>query len=130
MDRRWLILIVGLLAMIAGCAYQYGLPYLIPALRADRGLSLRQAAMLISCPVAGLLVALALWGIAVDRWGERITLGTGMAVAGLALAVATTAHGTVPLGACFVVAGAAGASIHAASGRLILGWFAARERGL
>lgn len=130
MDRRWLILIVGLLAMIAGCAYQYGLPYLIPALRANRGLSLRQAAVLISCPVAGLLVALALWGIAVDRWGERITLGTGLAVAGLALAVATTAHGTVPLGACFVVAGAAGASIHAASGRLILGWFAARERGL
>jgi sugar phosphate permease len=130
MSRRWLILIVGLLAMIAGCAYQYGLPYLIPALRADRGLSLRQAAVLISCPVAGLLIALALWGIAVDRWGERITLGTGLAAAGLALAGATTVHGTVPLGACFVVAGAAGASIHAASGRLILGWFAARERGL
>jgi sugar phosphate permease len=34
------------------------------------------------------------------------------------------------LGACLVVAGAAGASVHAASGRLILGWFAARERGL
>jgi sugar phosphate permease len=34
------------------------------------------------------------------------------------------------LGACLVVAGAAGASVYAASGRLILGWFAARERGL
>lgn len=130
MNRRWLILFVGLFAMIAGCAYQYGLPSLIPALRADQGLSLREAAVVISCPVAGLLVALALWGIAVDRWGERVILATGLSVAGLALLAATTTSGTVALGGCFFVAGAAGASIHAASGRLILGWFAARERGL
>lgn len=130
MNRRWLILIVGLFAMIAGCAYQYGLPYLIPALRADYGLSLREAATVISCPVAGLLVALTLWGVAADRWGERLVLGTGLTVAGLSLAAATTTSGTVPLGLCFFVAGVGGASIHAASGRLILGWFAAHERGL
>ncbi|WP_345471465.1 MFS transporter [Actinoallomurus oryzae] len=130
MNRRWLILIVGLFAMIAGCAYQYGLPYLIPALRADRGLSLRDAATLISCPVAGLLIALALWGIAADRWGERIILSIGLTIAGLALLAATTVASTPALGACFFVAGAGGASIHAASGRLILGWFAAHERGL
>jgi sugar phosphate permease len=130
MNRRWLILLVGLLAMIAGCAYQYGLPYLIPALRAQQGLTLREAAILISCPVAGLLVALTLWGMAADRWGERIILGSGLAVAGLALLAATAVHHTAALGACFVVAGAGGASIHAASGRLILGWFAAHERGL
>ena len=130
MNRRWLILIVGLFAMIAGCAYQYGLPYLIPALRADNGLSLREAAIVISCPVAGLLVALTLWGIAADRWGERIILGTGLTIAGLALLSAASTSGTVPLGVCFFAAGAGGASIHAASGRLILGWFAAHERGL
>jgi sugar phosphate permease len=130
MNRRWLILIVGLIAMIAGCAYQYGLPYLIPTLRADNGLSLREAAIVISCPVAGLLVALTLWGIAADRWGERIILCTGLSIAGLALLAATRTSGTAQLGACFFVAGAGGASIHAASGRLILGWFAAHERGL
>ncbi|MDN3357469.1 MFS transporter [Actinomadura sp. DC4] len=130
MNRRWLILIVGLFAMIAGCAYQYGLPYLIPALRADRGLSLREAAILISCPVAGLLVALTLWGIAADRWGERIILCAGLSVAGASLLFATTTSATSALGVCFFVAGAGGASIHAASGRLILGWFAAHERGL
>ncbi|MCW2948681.1 MAG: transporter [Actinoallomurus sp.] len=130
MNRRWLVLLVGVLAMIAGCAYQYGLPYLIPALRADRGLSLSQAAILISCPVAGLLVALTLWGMAADRWGERIILSGGLTIAGLALLAATAVHHTVALGACLLVAGAGGASIHAASGRLILGWFAAHERGL
>ncbi|GAB3965621.1 MFS transporter [Actinoallomurus acanthiterrae] len=116
--------------MVAGCAYQYGLPYLIPALRADAGISLSQAATLISCPVAGLLVSLALWGVAADRWGERVVLATGLTVAGGALLAAATVHHLVALGACFFVAGAGGASIHAASGRLILGWFAAHERGL
>lgn len=130
MNRRWSVLGVGLLAMIAGCSYQYGLPYLIPALRAGAGLSLGQAATLISCPVAGLLVSLALWGVAADRWGERIILATGLALAGAALLAAATVHHPVALGVCFFVAGAGGASIHAASGRLILGWFAAHERGL
>src|SRR4051812_33858767 len=116
MNRRWLILLVGLFAMIAGCAYQYGLAYLIPALRADRGMSLREAAIVISCPVAGLLVALTLWGIAVDRWGERLVLTAGLSVAGLALLAATTTSRTVTLGSCFFLAGAGGASIHAASG--------------
>src|SRR4051812_4081282 len=130
MSRRWSVLIVGLFAMVAGCAYQYGLPYLIPALRADAGISLSQAATLISCPVAGLLVSLALWGVAADRWGERVVLATGLTVAGGALLAAAAVHHLVSLGFCFFVAGAGGASIHAASGRLILGWFAARERGL
>ena len=130
MNRRWLILVVGLVAMIAGCAYQYGSPYLIPVLRADNGLSLREAAIVISCPVAGLLIALTLWGVAADRWGERIILCTGLSVAGVALLAATTTSSTSALGVCFFVAGAGGASIHAASGRLILGWFAAHERGL
>src|SRR3954465_4297120 len=113
--------------MIAGCAYQYGLPYLIPALRADNGLSLREAAVVISCPVAGLLVALTLWGMAADRWGERLILSSGLTVAGLALLAATTPSRPPALSGCFFAAGVGGASIHAASGRLILGWFAAHE---
>lgn len=129
MGKRWLMLVVGLLAMVAGCAYQFGLPYLIPALRAD-GLSLGQASVLVSTPIAGLLVSLALWGAIADRWGERVTLGAGLGIAGLALLAASGTRHPMALGACLFVAGLGGASIHAASGRLILGWFAARERGL
>ena len=127
--RRWLVLAVGMLAMTAGCAFQFGLPYLIPALR-DEGLSLSRAGMLAACPTAGLVLTLAAWGSAADRCGERWVLASGMGLAGVVLLLATTVHGTLALGACFVLAGAAGASVHASSGRLILGWFPARERGL
>src|SRR5262249_9948066 len=88
------------------------------------------AGVIVACPTAGLLLTLVAWGAAADRWGERRILATGLGVAGLVLLAAARARGMVALGACLVVAGAAGASVYAASGRLILGWFGARERGL
>jgi sugar phosphate permease len=127
--RRWTALAVGSGAMTAGCAFQFGLPYLIPALRAD-GLSLEQAGVLVGCPMAGLLCTLIAWGAAADRWGERLVLSAGLGLAGLALLGASAVHSALALGVCLVAAGAGGASVHAASGRLILGWFAAHERGL
>ena len=127
--RRWLVLAAGTVAVTAGSAFQYGLAYLIPALRAD-GLSLAQAGVIVACPTAGLLLTLVAWGAAADRWGERLILTSGLGMAGLVLLAATQARGMAALGACLVLAGAAGAAVYAASGRLILGWFAARERGL
>jgi len=127
--RRWVALSIGSGAMIAGCAFQFGLPYLIPALRAD-GLSLEQAGVLVACPIAGLLCTLIVWGAVADRFGERLVLSTGLGLAGVALLGAATVHSPYALGGCLVLAGAGGASVHAASGRLILGWFAAHERGL
>ena len=115
--------------MAAGCTFQFGPAYLIPAFRGE-GLSLGQAGLLAAAPSAGLLATLVAWGAAADRWGERIVLTTGLALAGITLVAATAARGTAALGICFVPAGAAGASVHASSGRLILGWFAAHERGL
>jgi sugar phosphate permease len=123
------VLFAGMVAMTAGCTFQYGLAYLIPAFRAE-GLSLEQAGILVACPTAGLLLTLVAWGAAADRWGERLVLGLGLALAGVVLLAATTVHGTAALGACLAAAGAAGASVYAASGRLILGWFPARQRGL
>jgi sugar phosphate permease len=127
--RRWLILLIGLIAMTEGCTFQYGLAYLIPALR-HAGFSLELASVLVACPTAGLLLTLIGWGYAADRWGERIVLASGLGAAGLILILASLVHGAVALGLCLVLGGAAGGSVFAASGRLILGWFARHERGL
>jgi MFS family permease len=123
------VLFGGVVAITAGCAFQFGLPYLVPSLRAE-GLSLGQAATLVACPAVGLLLTLVAWGVAADRWGERVVLTLAMALAVPALVGAAVATGPVPRGGCLVAAGAAGAGVHAASGRLILGWFGAHERGL
>ncbi|GAA2863754.1 MFS transporter [Actinoplanes cyaneus] len=127
--RRWLVLAIGMIAMTSGCAFQFGLAYLIPALRAD-GLSLATAGLLAAAPTAGLLTTLIAWGAAADRWGERLVLSAGLAASGAILLVATRVQDPVRLGVCFLLAGAAGAAVHASSGRLIMGWFRAGERGL
>jgi sugar phosphate permease len=128
-NRRWLVLFIGLIALTAGCTYQYGLAYLIPALR-HQGFSLEQAGLLVACPTIGLLLTLIGWGAAADRWGERVVLSAGLGLAGLILIATRDVRGAVGLGVGLALAGAAGGSVFAASGRLILGWFARRERGL
>jgi nitrate/nitrite transporter NarK len=127
--RRWRILFVGLIAMTAGCTFQYGIAYLIPALRQE-GFSLELASVLVACPTIGLLLTLIAWGAAADRWGERVVLSAGLGLAGLILLVAREVPGVTGLAVCLALAGAAGGSVFAASGRLILGWFARSERGL
>ncbi len=126
---RWLILLIGLIALTAGCTFQYGLAYLIPALRRE-GLSLELASILVACPTAGLLLTLYGWGAAADRWGERVVLSTGLGLAGGVLLLGGSVHSTAGLAAVLALAGASGGSVFAASGRLILGWFARHERGL
>lgn len=123
------MLVVGFLAMTAGCTFQYGLPYALPALRAA-GMPLSQAGLLVASPIAGLLLSLIAWGAAADRWGERRILTLGLGSAGLVLLAAVAAGGPVGLGLAFLLAGCASAAVHAASGRLILGWFPQNERGL
>src|SRR5215475_4424515 len=85
-SRRWLILFVGLVALTAGCTFQYGLAYLIPALRHE-DMSLELASVLIACPTGGLLLTLIGWGAAADRFGERVVLSTGLTAAGVMLLV-------------------------------------------
>lgn len=133
--RRWVVLSVGLGAQSASCMFLYGLPAVAPTLRAPgavtrAGLSLGEVGVVVAAPPVGLLLALIAWGALADRIGERVVIAGGMAVATAALGLASTVHGLIPLSLVLVAAGVGGASVSAASGRMILGWFSARERGL
>src|ERR1700735_203952 len=115
--QRWVVLVAGLFAMTAGCTFQYGLAYLIPAFRAE-GLSLEQTGILVACPTAGLLLTLVAWGAAADRWGERLVLGAGLALAGTLLVIGANVHGTAALGACLAAGGGGGAARDGGAGGL------------
>lgn len=137
-SRRWWILGLGVAAQAASCMFAYGLPYMLPELRRAYGLSLGSASLLVTSPVIGVLLALIAWGAIADRYGERLVIAAGLVAAAAALGVAAAAalgaaavaRGPAALGVLLGVAGIGGASVFAASGRLVLGWFAASERGL
>lgn len=129
--RRWIMLALGTAAQTAACAFVYGIPYLADELRGQEHLSLTRVGLLVACPAVGLVLALYGWGAAADRWGERIVISLGLGGAAGALAgAAWAAHGMVAFGLLLVLAGASGASVYSASGRLVMGWFGAGERGL
>src|SRR4051794_33173127 len=127
--RRWTILAVGTFAQAATCSFLYGVPMVVPALRSD-GVGLLTGRLLVSAPMAGLLLTLIAWGAAADRYGERMVMVIGVGIAAALLLVAAAVPGTVALGVLFVLAGAFAGSVNAASGRVVMGWFPSSERGL
>jgi sugar phosphate permease len=129
--RRWFMLALGTAAQTAACAFVYGVPYLADVLRGPgHDLTLAQVGLLAGCPTVGLVAALFAWGAAADRYGERVVIAAGLGAAALSLCAVPLAHGAVALGAVLLLAGATGASVYSASGRLVMGWFTARHRGL
>ena len=107
----------------------------MPALRAPGairvgGLSLTAVGAIIAAPSVGLLLTLIAWGAAADRFGERWVIVSGLVLATSALVAAALTHGFLALVAWLIAAGAGGACVNAASGRMVLGWFAPSERGL
>jgi sugar phosphate permease len=127
---RWAILVLGIASQASTCVFLYGLPMLVPALLSEEHLSLFGASLVISAPAAGLLVTLIAWGAAADRFGERLVMASGLALAAVFVSLAVITHGPVLLCTVLALAGAAGASVSPASGRVVMGWFTARERGL
>ena len=107
------------------------MPFLVPDLRDQLGLSLAAAGIYVAAPTAGLLATLILWGAAADRFGERKVMASGLLLAGLAVGIVGLTpglgHGVVL--ALLAVGGASAASVFAACGRMIIGWFARTSAG-
>jgi sugar phosphate permease len=126
------VLAVGVAAQTAASALVYGVPFLVPSLRDERGLSLAAVGVVVAAPTLGLLVALIAWGAVVDRVGERLPMALGLGACGLVSGVLALLAPQSLLVAVvlLVLAGLGAASVNAASGRLIMGWFGVDERGL
>ena len=124
------MLAAGTIAQASFSAITVGLAVLAPVLREEYGLSLAQIGALLSAAWLGAVVSLLPWGLAADRYGERVVLALGLFGAAAFLAAAAEADGFPALFALLVLAGASGASVNSASGRAVMLWFAPSERGL
>ena len=129
--RRWLILAIGLASQASASAFIYGLPFLVPNMQREAHLSLAAAGVVVAAPTVGLLLTLIAWGAAADRYGEKIVITLGLTGCGAVVVLAVTAvHGLAAFVVLLGVAGAFGSSVNAASGRVVMGWFAVHERGV
>jgi sugar phosphate permease len=127
---RWVVLAAGTAAQAGFSAVLIGLPVLGPALQDRYDLSLSEVGIAFSSVWIGPIATLLPWGLLSDRIGERIVLASGLAGCGLLVATAGWASSFWLLIALLTIAGALGASVNAASGRAVMQWFSAGQRGL
>jgi MFS family permease len=127
---RWTILALGTAAQASYSALFFGLPVLAPALQDEYDLTLTEVGLVLAAVNAGSVLALLSWGLLADQIGERRVLATGLSVASAAVAGAAFAPSLTTLALLLALAGGAGASVNAASGRAVMGWFAPAQRGL
>jgi sugar phosphate permease len=127
---RWTILGAGVVAQASFSAIFFGLPAIGPEIRTDYDLTLPETGVVFASVSVGLVATLLLWGIVADRIGERTVLAVGLTGCGGAIAVAASTSSLAGLVAALAAAGALGGGTQTASGRAVMSWFGADERGL
>jgi sugar phosphate permease len=127
---RWVVLVAALFAQSAFATVLHGLPSIAPVLQLRYGLSLPALGGVLASTSLGMLLTLLAWGALADRFGERWVIACGLIIAALALAAAANLATASGLAVGLALAGMGGASANAASGRAVLGWFDASQRGL
>ena len=123
------MLAAGTAAQTSFSAVTIGLPVLAPALRDAYDLSLFRVGIVLDSVWIGTMLTLLPWGVLADRLGERLVLALGLGGCGAALIAAAQAGSFAQLFVLLALAGAAGASVNSASGRAVMQWFPASERG-
>ncbi len=127
---RWWLLAVATLQQAGLTFVRFGLPTVVPFIRADLGLSLAQTGAVLGAFDLGALLAFYLTGMATDRFGERRVMGTGALLTAAWTAAAAGAPGVGVLAALLAVAGVGFPSSQVAGSHAVMGWFPARERGV
>lgn len=128
------MLAVGTGSQAASAAMVVAPAFLIPELHrpvteGGYGMTLAEAGLVASAPMVGTMVALVLWGLVVDRRGERFALLSGLSITAFGGALASLAGDPGPMAAALGLAGVGAAATNSASGRVVVGWFPPERRG-
>ena len=119
-----------MMAQVASVSAMFGVPIVLPQLRVAFDVTTAQAGMLAGLPSFGLLLTLLLWGLVIDRVGERWTMALSLLLTAGALGLLWTVSDLWGAAAVLLFMGTVGGPVNAASGRLVLLWFSADQRGL
>lgn len=136
--HRWKVLAAGIAANAAFSVAFSGIPMTAVLMRTGYRLDNATLGLVLGLMGLGIAVSELPWGLLTDRWGDRPVLltglgGTALALLAMALWAAPTGQhvpGLGMLGAGLLLVGLLGGSVNGASGRAVMTWFDASERGL
>ncbi|MET3440443.1 MFS family permease [Variovorax paradoxus] len=136
--HRWRVLAAGVAANAAFSVAFSGIPMTAVLMRTGYQLDNATLGLVLGLMGLGIAVSELPWGLLTDRWGDRPVLLTGLgstAIALVAMALWAAPSGQhIPslawLGGGLLLVGLLGGSVNGASGRAVMTWFDAGERGL
>ncbi|WP_432726755.1 MFS transporter [Variovorax sp. W6] len=136
--HRWKVLAAGVAANAAFSVAFSGIPMTAVLMRTGYQLDNATLGLVLGLMGLGIAVSELPWGLLTDRWGDRPVLLAGLGSTALALIAmalwAAPAAGHIPglgwLGSGLLLVGLLGGSVNGASGRAVMTWFDASERGL
>lgn len=136
--HRWKVLAAGVAANAAFSVAFSGIPMTAVLMRTGYRLDNATLGLVLGLMGLGIAVSELPWGLLTDRWGDRpvLLMGLGSTAAALvAMALwAAPVAGHIPglgwLAAGLLLVGLLGGSVNGASGRAVMTWFDASERGL
>lgn len=122
-NYRWFILLIATLAQAAACFFVQGIGAISVYIQADMALSAFQIGALVSAaqlvPLVGLLVA----GELLDRFSERLVVGVGTLVVGIALSAAVLAESYWAMLLFLVIVGAGYSTAQPGGSKSVAAWF-------
>lgn len=126
---RWVILLIATLAQAAACFFVQGIGAISVYIQADMGLSAFQIGALVSAaqlvPLVGLLVA----GELLDRFSERLVVGAGTLIVGVALSAAVLAESYWAMLLFLAIVGAGYSTAQPGGSKSVAAWFNKSQRG-
>ncbi len=126
----FIIVLLGTLTITGAQGFlRFGYAMILPSMRDALGLNYAQTGMLATASYIGYLLAAALAGVLVVRFGSRRTIGVGAVVAGVAMFLTGTVRDYEVALVLQLVAGGAGAAAISPTMSLAAPWFAPRQRG-
>lgn len=136
--HRWKVLGVGVAANASFAAAFSGLPATAVLLRRAYRIGNGELGVVLGMLGLGIVLSELPWGLLTDRWGDRRVLLTGLGATAAALVVmalwgapgGARMPGATTLAAGFLAIGLLGGSVNGSSGRAVMAWFDAGERGL
>ncbi|WP_433574133.1 MFS transporter [Nocardia brasiliensis] len=126
---RWVVLGIGVAAQGSFAAAQ-GLAAMGPMLQLQWDLRLSEVGVMLTSVSLGAAAFMFVWGVVVDRIGERAVLSCGLAAAAGATGAAAFASSFPVVLGCLIVAGVFGGCTSSATGRAVMRVFSREQRGL
>jgi MFS family permease len=130
-QQSWLVLAAGTLAVFGALGLaRFGYSVVLPAMQSGLALDNTESGFLATVNLAGYLFLAVLGGALAARFGPRVVVACGLAIAGGGMLMTGLAHGFFPAAAWRCLTGIGSGAANIAVMGMWATWFSSRRRGL